>query len=104
MRIRPEGTYVDATVGTGGHAIEIAKRLTTGRLVGLDRDPQALEIAGTRLKEFGEKVVLVHAEFSKIGEVAANLKLPLLDGVIADLGISTLELDTPERGFSFRWP
>jgi 16S rRNA (cytosine1402-N4)-methyltransferase len=104
LRIRPGGTYVDATLGTGGHAIEIARRLTTGRLVGLDRDPQAIAIARERLKEFGERVVLVHAEFSRIGEVAANLNLPPVDGVIADLGISTLELDSPERGFSFRWP
>jgi 16S rRNA (cytosine1402-N4)-methyltransferase len=103
LRIRPEGTYVDATAGTGGHAIEIAQRLTTGRLIGIDRDPQALEIARERLKPYAEKVVLVHAEFSKIGEVAGNLNLPPLDGVIADLGISSLELDSPERGFSFRW-
>ena len=103
LRIRPEGTYVDATVRHGGHAIEIARRLTTGRLVAIDRDPQALEIARERLKPYEEKVVLVHAEFSKIGEVAADLKLPPLDGVIADLGISSLELDSPERGFSFRW-
>jgi 16S rRNA (cytosine1402-N4)-methyltransferase len=103
LRIRPEGTYVDATAGTGGHAIEIARRLTTGRLVALDRDPQALEIARERLKPYGEKVVLVHAEFSKIGEVAEDLNLPPLDGVLADLGISSLELDSPERGFSFRW-
>ena len=94
---------MDATAGTGGHAIEIARRLTTGRLVALDRDPQALEIARERLKPYGEKVVLVHAEFSKIGEVAEDLKLPPLDGVLADLGISSLELDSPERGFSFRW-
>ena len=103
LRIRPEGTYLDATAGTAGHAIEIAKRLTTGRLVAIDRDPQALEIARERLKEFGEKVVLVHREFSEIGEVAEELKLPPLDGVVADLGVSTLELDSPERGFSFRW-
>ena len=94
---------MDATAGTGGHAIEIAQRLTTGRLVVIDRDPQALEIARERLKPYEEKVVLVHAEFSKIGEVAGNLNLPPLDGVIADLGISSLELDSPERGFSFRW-
>ncbi|HEV2488432.1 MAG TPA: 16S rRNA (cytosine(1402)-N(4))-methyltransferase RsmH [Candidatus Acidoferrales bacterium] len=103
LRIRPEGTYVDATVGTGGHALEIVRRLTTGRLVGLDRDPQALEIARERLKEFGERVTLVQTDFSKIGEVAERLELPPLDGVLADLGVSTLELDTPERGFSFRW-
>ena len=106
LRIRPEGTYVDATVGTGGHSIEIARRLTTGRLIGLDRDPQALAIARERLKEiegFEEKVVLVHREFSEIGDVAKELALPPLDGVIADLGISSLELDSPERGFSFRF-
>jgi len=103
LRIQPEATYVDATTGTGGHAIEIARRLTTGRLVGLDRDPQALEIARERLKSYQEKVVLVHEEFSKIGDVAAEMKLPPLGGVIADLGISSLELDSPERGFSFRW-
>ena len=103
LRIQPEATYVDATTGTGGHAIEIARRLTTGRLVGLDRDPQALEIARERLKPYQEKVVLVHEEFSKIGDVAAEMKLPPLGGVIADLGISSLELDSPERGFSFRW-
>ena len=94
---------MDATAGTAGHAIEIARRLTTGRLVGIDRDPRALEIARERLKPYEDKVVLVHSEFSKIGEVAAGLNLPPLDGVIADLGVSSLELDSPERGFSFRW-
>jgi 16S rRNA (cytosine1402-N4)-methyltransferase len=103
LRIRPEGTYVDATVGTAGHAIEIARRLTTGRLVGMDRDPRALEIARERLGPYKGRVDLVHAEFSKIGEVAANLNLPPVDGVVADLGISSLELDSPARGFSFRW-
>jgi 16S rRNA (cytosine1402-N4)-methyltransferase len=103
LRIRPEGTYIDATAGTAGHAIEIARRLTTGRLVAIDRDPRALEIARERLKPYEEKVVLVHAEFSKIGELAADLKLPPADGVIADLGVSSLELDSPARGFSFRW-
>jgi 16S rRNA (cytosine1402-N4)-methyltransferase len=103
LRIRPEGTYVDATCGTAGHAIEIARRLTTGKLVALDRDPRALEIARERLKPYEDKVELVHAEFSRIGEVAAEKNLPLFDGVIADLGVSSLELDSPERGFSFRW-
>ncbi len=103
LRIRPEGTYLDATLGTGGHAIEIAKQLTTGRLVGMDRDPQAIEVARERLKPYEGKVILVHAEFSKIGDVAKELALPPLDGVLADLGISSLELDSKERGFSFRW-
>ena len=108
LRIRPDGVYVDATTGTGGHTFEIARRLTTGWVVGLDRDPQALAIARERLKEFEKRVFLVHADFSQIGEVMrgelpGSMKLPLADGVIADLGISSLELDTPERGFSFRW-
>jgi 16S rRNA (cytosine1402-N4)-methyltransferase len=103
LRIRPDGTYADVTAGTGGHALEIARRLTTGRVVGLDRDPRALEIARERLKPHERQVVLVHAEFSQIGEVARDLALPPLDGVLADLGVSSLELDTPERGFSFRW-
>ncbi|HKF53026.1 MAG TPA: 16S rRNA (cytosine(1402)-N(4))-methyltransferase RsmH [Candidatus Acidoferrales bacterium] len=103
LRIKPEGTYIDATVGTGGHALGILQRLKGGRLVGLDRDPQALAIARERLKEFEGQVTLVQTDFSKIGEVADELKLPKVDGVVADLGVSSLELDTPERGFSFRW-
>jgi len=103
LHIRPEGTYVDATVGTGGHAVEIARRLTTGQLLAIDRDPQALAVARERLKPYGEKVVLVQAEFSRIGELQGERKMPLFNGVLADLGVSTLELDSPERGFSFRW-
>jgi 16S rRNA (cytosine1402-N4)-methyltransferase len=107
LRIRPEGVYLDATAGTGGHALEIARRLTTGRLVVMDRDPRALEIARERLKEFEDKVTLVHAEFSSIDKAASGeltgTKLGPFDGVLADLGISSLELDSPERGFSFRW-
>jgi 16S rRNA (cytosine1402-N4)-methyltransferase len=103
LRIRPEGTYADVTVGTGGHTLEIAKLLTTGKVLGMDRDPRALEIARERLEPHERQVILVHAEFSKIGEVAATNQLPPFDGIIADLGISSLELDSPERGFSFRW-
>jgi 16S rRNA (cytosine1402-N4)-methyltransferase len=103
LRIRPEGMYADGTVGTGGHILEIAKQLTTGRVLGLDRDPRALEIARERLGPHERQVILVHAEFSKIGAVAAANHLPPFDGVLADLGISSLELDSPERGFSFRW-
>ncbi len=103
LRIRPGGTYLDATAGTGGHALEIVRRLTTGRVVGMDRDPRALEIARERLRPHERQVTLVEAEFSGIGEVAQELALPPLDGVLADLGVSSLELDSPERGFSFRW-
>ena len=104
LRVRPDGTYLDATVGTGGHALGIAQRLgKAGRLIGLDRDPQALEIARKRLGGLEGQVTLVQADFSKIGEVVSELKLGKLNGVVADLGVSSLELDTPERGFSFRW-
>ena len=103
MRIDPGGTYLDATVGLGGHSLEIAKRLTTGRLIGLDRDAQALEVARERLKDFERQVTLVHANFSRVDEVVRELNLPLLDGVLADLGVSSLQLDTAERGFSFRF-
>jgi 16S rRNA (cytosine1402-N4)-methyltransferase len=102
LRVEPAGTYLDATVGLGGHALEIARRLTTGRLVGIDRDAQALEIARERLKECERRVTLVHANFSRVDEVVRELGLPLLDGVLADLGVSSLQLDTAARGFSFR--
>ena len=103
LAIRPEGNYLDATTGTGGHLIEIARRLETGRVYGIDRDPQALAIAQERVSDLKDKVTLVKASFSEIGEVARQQQMPPLDGVLADLGISTLELDTPERGFSFRF-
>ncbi len=103
LRIRPEGTYIDATVGQGGHALEIVRRLSTGRLVGMDRDKEALEIARERLRIFERQVTLVHANFSRIEEVARGLKLPPADGVLADLGASSLQLDSAARGFSFRF-
>jgi 16S rRNA (cytosine1402-N4)-methyltransferase len=103
LAVKPGGFYVDATVGLGGHAIEIARQLGAGgRLVGLDRDTQALGIARERLAEFGDKVTLVHANFSQIGEVFAERNLPPADGVLADLGVSSMQLDLAERGFSFR--
>ncbi|HVC00166.1 MAG TPA: 16S rRNA (cytosine(1402)-N(4))-methyltransferase RsmH [Candidatus Dormibacteraeota bacterium] len=102
LQIQPDGTYVDATVGTGGHALGIARRLTTGRLVGIDRDAQALEQARERLKDFERRVTLVQANFSQIDDVRRELRLPPVDGLVADLGVSTLQLDTAERGFSFR--
>ncbi len=103
LAVKPKGFYVDATVGLGGHAVEIVRRLGAGgMLLGLDQDAQALEIARTRLGEFGDKVNLVHANFSQIGEVFAERRLPPADGVLADLGVSSMQLDLGERGFSFR--
>ena len=102
LRIDPEGTYVDATVGLGGHALEIARQLTTGRLIGIDRDARALEVARKRLEEYEKRVTLVQADFSSIDEVMNGLGAGPVHGVLADLGVSSLQLDTAERGFSFR--
>jgi 16S rRNA (cytosine1402-N4)-methyltransferase len=102
LRIRPDGTYIDATLGAGGHSEAIAKRLTSGRLISLDRDAQALELARERLKNFGETVKLVQSAFSRIAEVAQDLGIPPVDGVLADLGVSSMQLDEAARGFSFR--
>ena len=101
LAIRPEGTYVDATVGLGGHAAEIARRLTTGRLVGIDRDEAALAVARERLAGLGKRVELMHGTLSSIGEIARRLNIRA-DGVLADLGVSSMQLDETGRGFSFR--
>ncbi len=102
LRIEPEGTYIDATLGAGGHSEAIAKRLTSGRLISLDRDAQAIELARERLKTFGAMVTLVQTPFSRIAEVARELEIPMAAGVLADLGVSSMQLDRAERGFSFR--
>jgi 16S rRNA (cytosine1402-N4)-methyltransferase len=102
LGIRPEGTYVDATLGAGGHSAAIAERLTSGRLISLDRDAQALELARERLKIFGAKVTLVQSPFSRIAEAVQELGIPKVDGVLADLGVSSMQLDQAARGFSFR--
>ena len=102
LRVKPEGTYIDATLGAGGHSEAIARRLTSGRLIGLDRDEQALAMARERLKICGAKVTAVEAPFSRIVEVARELGIPSADGVLADLGVSSMQLDQVARGFSFR--
>src|SRR5216117_3575928 len=102
LRVKPDGTYIDATLGAGGHAAAIATKLTSGRLTSLDRDVQALAMARERLKIFGAKVTVVQAAFSRIAEVAQELGIPPVDGVLADLGVSSMQLDQAERGFSFR--
>ncbi len=101
LAIRPEGTYVDATVGLGGHAAAIAEHLVTGRLIGIDRDEAALAVARERLAGFGRRVELMHGTLSSIGEIARRLNITA-DGVLADLGVSSMQLDETGRGFSFR--
>jgi 16S rRNA (cytosine1402-N4)-methyltransferase len=102
LRIKPGGTYIDATLGAGGHSEAIARHLTSGRLISLDRDAQAIELARERLKIFGATVTLVQSPFSRIATVAQALEVPPVDGVLADLGVSSMQLDRPARGFSFR--
>jgi 16S rRNA (cytosine1402-N4)-methyltransferase len=102
LRVKPEGTYADATLGAGGHSAAIAQQLITGRLISLDRDARALELAGERLKSFGEKVTLVQSPFSRIVEAVRESGIPMVDGVLADLGVSSMQLDEAARGFSFR--
>src|SRR5246127_3689131 len=102
LRIKPDGIYVDATLGAGGHSEAIGERLSSGRLISLDRDAQALEIARERLTKFGSKVNCVLSPFSRIAEAVRELGIPKVDGVLADLGGSSMQLDNAERGFLFR--
>ena len=97
LRIRPEGVYVDGTLGRAGHSREIAKRLTTGRLICIDRDSAAIEAAGERLAPWMDRVRLVHSNFSELGSVLEEDA----DGMLFDLGVSSPQLDDPERGFSY---
>jgi len=102
LNVRPDGIYIDATAGAGGHSAAIAARLSSGRLISLDRDALALQIARERLQEFASKVTFVQTPFSKISEAVHGLGIATVDGVLADLGVSSMQLDRPERGFSFR--
>ena len=101
LNIRPDGIYVDGTLGGAGHSSRIAAQLTTGMLIGIDRDPVALEAAGARLAPFGDRVKLVHSNFCEIKQVLADLEIPGVDGILLDLGVSSPQLDTAERGFSY---
>ena len=101
LNIRPDGIYVDGTLGGAGHSSQIAKRLTTGRLIGIDRDQVALKAAGERLAPYGDRVTLVHANFCEIARVLQDLGIPGVDGILLDLGVSSPQLDDGERGFSY---
>ncbi len=101
LNIKPDGIYVDGTLGGAGHSSQIAARLTTGRLIGIDRDPKALKAASERLAPFGDRVTLVHSNFSRIDEVLSDLGIEGVDGVLLDLGVSSPQLDEAERGFSY---
>ena len=101
LNIKPDGIYVDGTLGGAGHSSQIAKRLTTGRLIGIDRDPIALAAAKQRLAPYEDRVTLVHANFCEIASVLSELGIPAVDGILLDLGVSSPQLDDSSRGFSY---
>ncbi len=101
LNIKPGGVYLDGTLGLGGHSYQIASRLTTGRLICIDRDETAIERAGKRLAPFGDKVTLVHGNFSGAAQIIESLGIPGVDGMLFDLGVSSPQLDEIERGFSY---
>lgn len=103
LDIRPDGIYVDATLGGGGHAFEVCRQLgDKGRFIGIDQDAAAIEAAGVRLSSFGEKVTIVRSNYCEMRLRLRKLGIDKVDGIMIDLGVSSYQLDTAERGFSYR--
>jgi len=101
LNIKPDGIYVDGTLGGAGHSSRIAAALTTGRLIGIDRDPVALKAAGERLAPYSDRVTLVHSNFCDIAQVLQDLQIEGVDGILLDLDVSSPQLDDSSRGFSY---
>lgn len=101
LQIDPDGIYVDGTVGMGGHSYEIAKRLTTGRLIAIDRDPYALSRSQERLAPFGDRVTFLRGNFTDIQSILASIGISRVNGILLDIGVSSPQIDNPERGFSY---
>lgn len=101
LNIKPDGIYLDGTLGGAGHSSEIVKRLDTGRLIGVDRDQVALQAAGERLKPYADRVTLVHSNFQEVASVLDQLGIDQIDGMLFDLGVSSPQLDDGARGFSY---
>lgn len=103
LNIKPDGVYVDGTLGGGGHAWEVCRRLgEQGRFIGIDQDADAIRAATERLREYGDKVTIVRSNYEHIAEVLKNLGISQVDGIYLDLGVSSYQLDTAERGFTYR--
>ncbi len=102
LKIKPDGIYVDGTLGGGGHSYEIASRLTTGHLYGFDQDTDALKAAGERLSEFTDRVTTIHSNYEFMKERLAELGVTGVDGIMLDLGVSSFQLDEADRGFTYR--
>ena len=103
LNIKPDGVYVDCTLGGGGHSLEIAKQLTTGKLICFDKDTDAINYAKTVLHEYLDKITIINDNFANIKQDLYNLGIYKVDGILADLGVSSYQLDTKERGFSYRF-
>ena len=101
LAIKPDGIYLDGTLGRAGHSLEIVKRLTTGRLIGIDRDETAIAAAQERLADYADRVTLVHSNFDRVREILDELGIDGADGMLFDLGVSSPQLDDAERGFSY---
>lgn len=101
LNIQPDGIYVDGTAGGGGHSSEIAARLDGGKLIAIDQDETAVTVVSERLARFGERVAVVRSNFCEISDVCRRLGVDGIDGLLLDLGVSSYQLDTPERGFSY---
>lgn len=102
LNIKPDGIYVDGTLGGGGHSYEIASRLTTGHLYGFDQDTDALKAAGERLKPFADRVTTIHSNYEFMKEKLAEQGITKVDGIMLDLGVSSFQLDEADRGFTYR--
>lgn len=101
LNIKDDGIYVDGTLGGGGHSFEIAKRLKSGRLVGIDQDPDAIKAAEVRLESYKDRVDIVKSNYENLGEILKSKNIDGVDGILLDLGVSSYQLDTPSRGFSY---
>ena len=103
LNSKPDGIYVDGTLGGGGHAYQVASRLSEkGRLIGIDQDADAIAAAGERLKEFGDKITIIRSNYANMKEELHRIGVEKVDGIVLDLGVSSFQLDTPERGFTYR--
>ena len=103
LNIKPDGIYVDGTLGGGGHAYQVASRLSEkGRLIGIDQDADAIAAAGERLKEFGDKITIIRSNYANMKEELHRIGVEKVDGIVLDLGVSSFQLDIPERGFTYR--